>query len=280
MNAKRTAFMLTIVPALAIAGVVALNVALAQGTGNPTDIVISEVMVNAYVEDAPLNGGEWVEIYNKGSVTLNLAGWAIRDNNVTKTIVVSMCPNFSCEIPPGGCWLVAVTNTLLQQEFYSYTQPPSPTVLLTSTIFLSSAIGDRLANKTDMVALLYTDGRAVDCVSWATTPGTICQNLTYVPGGNGADTNLRCDDNQYEGQSITNIRGEWYRHQPNASPYNCINTAAGGNPTGVTISAFSAWVRPRWVEIASLLWFLAGLKMAGRLKPPNCGAGNFAEKRL
>jgi len=262
MKAKRKACLLALVPALAIAGVIALNAALAQGTGNPTDIVISEVMVNAYVEDAPLNGGEWVEIYNKGSVTVSLAGWAIRDNNMTKTIVTSMCPNSSCEVPPGGCWLIAVTSTLLSQEFYSYTNPLSQSVLITSTIFLSSAIGDRLANTEDYVALLYTDGRAVDCVSWGTTTGTVCQNLTYVDGGNGKDTALTCSGSAYEGQSITNIGGNWYRHQRNASPYNCINTAAGGGPTAVTLSSFSARARPRWVGIVIPLGIFAGLKIA------------------
>jgi hypothetical protein len=45
MNAKRTACMLALV--LALAGVVAVSAALANGGGNPADIVISEVMFNA-----------------------------------------------------------------------------------------------------------------------------------------------------------------------------------------------------------------------------------------
>jgi hypothetical protein len=272
MNAKRTACMLALV--LALAGVVAVSAALASGGGNPADIVISEVMINAYVEDG-VNGGEWVEIYNKGSVTVNVAGWVISDNVAIDTITPSMCPNSSCEIPPRGCWLVAVTPTLLQQEFNNYTQPPSPTVLITSTIFLSSAIGNGLANGADFVVLRYTDGQAVDCVSWGTTASTVCQNLTYVDGGNGKDTVLTCSGSAYEGQSITNIGGNWYRHQRNASPYNCINTAAGGNPTAVTLSAFSARARPRWVGVALPLGILAGLKIAGKRKRPTGWRGKF-----
>jgi hypothetical protein len=255
MKAERKACLLALVPALAIAGVIALNAALAQGTGNPTDIVISEVMVNAYVEWR--QGGitvesEWVEIYNKGLGSVNLAGWAIRDKDVTITLTTSMCPNSSCEIPPHGCWLIAVAPISLQQEFGYYTQPLSQAVLFTSTIFLSSTIGNGLKNDEDYVALLYTDGRAVDCVSWRSPITGFCQNLTYVDGGNGKDTALTCSGSAYEGQSITNIGGNWYRHQRNASPYNCINTAAGGSPTAVALSSFSARAGPRWVGIVAL----------------------------
>jgi len=280
MSAKRKVCLLALVPALAIVGVVALNAALAQGTGSPTDIVISEVMFNAITETNPPNCGEWIEIYNKGSAPVDLAGWVITDNNRFDVITYSMCPGNSCVIPPKECWLIAWSPDYLQAEFNNYTNPLSPTVNLSRTIFLGSRIGSGLANDTDLVALMIVSSGitlTVDCVSWGTPTPTVCSSLTYVPGGSGQDTNL---SNEEDGQSITNIGGQWYYHQRNASPYNCINTAAGGSPTAVTISAFSAWARPRWVEMASLLGILAGLKMAGRLKPPNCGAGNFAEKRL
>jgi hypothetical protein len=263
MKAKRKACLLALVPALAIAGVIALNAALAQGTGNPTDIVISEVMFNAITETAQYGYGEWIEIYNKGSAPVDLAGWVITDNSrYLRVITYSMCPNSSCVITPGGCWLIAWNQDYLQAEFNNYTNPLSPTVDTSRTIFLGSEIGNGLANDTDMVALMIVSGGVtltVDCVSWGTTTPTFCSGLTYVPGGNGRDTNL---SNEADGQSITNIGGQWYYHEPNASPYNCINTAAGGSPTAVALSSFSARARPRWVGIVIPLGIFAGLKIA------------------
>jgi hypothetical protein len=273
MNAKRTACMLALV--LALAGVVAVSAALANGGGNPADIVISEVMFNAKNETGA-GYGEWIEIYNKGSASIDLAGWVITDNSKSsKIITYSMCPGNSCVITPGECWLIAHNPISLQTEFNNYTHPLSPTVDLSRTIFLGSEIGNGLANDTDLVALMIISGGVtltVDCVSWGTTTPTFCSGLTYVPGGNGRDTNL---SNEADGQSITNIGGQWYYHEPNASPYNCINTAAGGNPTAVTLSAFSARARPRWVGVALPLGILAGLKIAGKRKRPTGWRGKF-----
>ncbi len=273
MNAKRKACMLALVPALAIAGVVALNAALAQGTGNPADIVISEVMFNAITETNPTNCGEWIEIYNKGSAPVDLAGWVITDNNSSKVITYSMCPGSSCVITPGGCWLIAWNQDYLQAEFNNYTNPLSPTVDSSRTIFLGGRIGNGLANDTDMVALMIVSGGVtltVDCVSWGTTTPTLCSGLTYITSGNGRDTNL---SGEGDGQSIANIGGTWYYHQPNASPYNCINTAAGGNPTAVTLSAFSALVRHPRVGIAALAGAIVvamALKKAIKRKRKTC----------
>lgn len=241
MNAQRTACILALV--LAIAGVVAVSTALAQGSGNPADIVISEVMYDASIEPSNYNYGEWVEIYNRGNEEIDLAGWTIRDLQDKDVITYSMCPNNSCVIPPKGCWLIARNVISLQAEFDTYANPENLQVDPTRLISLNNPIGNGLANTTDTVVLSYTDGLAVDCVSWseATTP-TFC-NLNYVADGNGANTALGFAGNA---QSITNIQGQWYYHQPNASPYNCINTAAGGSPTAVILSAFSArpWLRP------------------------------------
>ena len=51
--------------------------AITEGTGNTTDLVITEVMQNpAAVADAD---GEWFEIYNGGSSAVDLNGWIIKD---------------------------------------------------------------------------------------------------------------------------------------------------------------------------------------------------------
>lgn len=202
-------------------------------TGNPTDIIISEVMFNAAIEFG--NRGEWVEIYNSGTVAIDLNGWGIRDNNESETFTTSMCPGGSCQIPAGECWLIAVTIADLQNEFNQYTNPSGLLVDNSRTLSLGGKIGNGLANTADGVALLYTNGNAVDCVSWGSL--TLCNGLTYYSGGNGQDTSL---SGVGDAQSIANIQGQWYKHEPNASPYNCTNTAAGGSPTAVTVVDMSA----------------------------------------
>ncbi|MCS7287081.1 MAG: lamin tail domain-containing protein [Anaerolineae bacterium] len=239
----RKILLLALIPAVASFLILALNAALAQGEGNPADIVISEVMFNAITETNPLNCGEWLEIYNKGAVTINLVNWIITDNNRSNLITYTMCPNNSCEIPPGGCWLIAYSQTYLQAEFNYYTSPLSPTVDPSRTIFLGGRIGNGLANETDWVILRTPDNRNVDCISWGSPPPTICAGLSYVPGGSGLDTNLT---SEAEGQSIANIQGQWYYHKLNASPYNCINVAQGGNPTATFVTSFFALSEPFW----------------------------------
>ena len=202
-------------------------------TGSPTDIIISEVMFNAAVESS--NQGEWVEIYNSGTTAVDLNGWSIRDNNESDTFTTSMCPGGSCQIPAGECWLIAVTSPDLQNEFNQYTNPSGLLVDSSRSLFLGSKIGNGLANTADGIALLYTNGNAVDCVSWGSS--TLCSGLTYYSGGDGQDTSL---SGVGDAQSIANIQGQWYKHEPNASPYNCTNTAAGGSPTAVTVIGMSA----------------------------------------
>ena len=243
-----------------VLALVGLGLALAamQAWAADTDIVISEVMYNAKNEGS--NQGEWIEIYNKGGAAVDLTDWQIRDNTVTDTITTAMCPGGSCSIPSGECWLIAKSQTDLQDEFDNYTSPLSPTVDTSSTVFLGKRIGGGLANGEDNVILMNPSDGNVDCVSWANTAGNVCDLLTYVSGGNGADTSL---DDAADGQSITNIQSTWYEHQTNGSPYNCTNTAEGGSPNAITIRSFSASTRPfAWppavlagaAALAGLLW--------------------------
>ncbi len=227
----------------------------AQGAG-PTDIIISEVMFNAAIESS--NQGEWIEVYNSGTTAVDVTGWVLQDNSATDTITSAMCPSGLCQVPAGGCWLIAVTPLDLQNEFDQYTNPAGLVVDVARTIFLGSKIGGGLANTGDGVALVYTSGEAVDCVSWGAS--TLCSGLTYYPGGNGQDTGISSVGNA---QSIANIQGQWYKHEPNASPYNCTNTAAGGSPTAVTLSSFSARTLPvPWTAWTGVLVSLSILGVA------------------
>jgi len=241
-------------------GIATLLLALAASTifAADSDIVISEIMVNAKNDSS----GEWVEIYNKGTTAVDLTGWQLEDNNATDTITADMCPNGSCSIPAGGYWLIAITQTDLQNEFDQYTNPNKPSVELNSTIFLGSGlIGNGLANDNDHLILRNSSGTAVDCSSW--DGSGICAGLTYVSGGGGVDHNFDGND----GQSITNIQGSWYDHESNGSPYG-INTASGGSPTAIILSNLRARSQaPRLPEYLGI-----GVAMAA-------AAGFFAYRR-
>lgn len=221
--------------------VICLMLGVATARAADADIVISEIMMNAIHDTG--NVGEWFEIYNKGTDAVDLAGWRIQDNSGSNIIDATMCPGGNCQIPAGACWLVAVTPGSLQAEFASYANPNNLNVDPTRTIFLGNRIGSGLANTNDRLILRNSSGTAVDCYSWDAS-GT-CAGLTYTNGGNGVDAEFDGSD----GQSVANVQGIWSDHQANASPYNCINTAAAG-PTAVSLQTFQ--VQPGGVNASSL----------------------------
>ena len=68
-------------------GVLLLSGGLANGA---EDIVISEFMAlnDAFLGDEDGNHRDWVELYNNGATTVDLAGWYLTDNpeNLTKWV--------------------------------------------------------------------------------------------------------------------------------------------------------------------------------------------------
>ncbi len=245
---------------LSVVSAVLSLVSVAQAADS--DIVLSEIMINA-LTDFTGNHGEWIEICNRGTSSVDLTGWVLEDNGATNTIAASMCPNGSCEIPAGGAWLISSWSQLyLQVEFNGYTNPLSPSVDTSRTVFLGGKIGNGLANSDDRLILKNNAGKAVDCVSWDGS-GT-CSSLEYVGGGSGVDQNKDGDN----GESIVNIQGQWYDGDPNASPYNCTNTAKGGSPTAVVLSGFEASEGPagEWVWVFLSIGAAAALALVRRGK--------------
>ena len=195
-----------------------------------TDVVFSELMINAASGEP---SGEWVELYNKGSGGVDLAGWTIEDGNSSDTIATGMCPGGSCVLPAGGVWVITSDSTDLQTEFDAYSNPSSQSVDSSRTIVLGSSIGSGLNNTGDYLVLRNNANTPVDCVSW--DGSSHCAGLTYVPPGDGVDN----APNGSDGQSTTNIGETWYDHEVNASPYDANNTAENGNPTALVLSSLT-----------------------------------------
>ncbi len=213
-----------------------------------TNVVLSEVMFNA--STAGENGYEWVELYNKGTVPVDIRNWQICDAAQCRTLATT-----STTIAPNAYWLVATSATNLTTEFTNEGNGDTPNPA--QTIYLGTNIGNGLANAGDAVYLLNggtycgssgTDACTVDCISWDGT--NTCAALiaagtrSYLPNAAGYD-DTALTTNEQNGQSIVNIQGTWYQsgpgtNQPNqASPYQ-YNVAEGGIPTALTLKTFGA----------------------------------------
>ena len=90
---------------------------------NPADIVLNEFLPNPDPTAGGLNFGddndskpfgEWIELYNKGPVAQDIAGWYITDASGgagnTHAVVSTSTTNTGSTIIPAGGWLVIFTN--------------------------------------------------------------------------------------------------------------------------------------------------------------------------
>jgi len=112
-----------------------------------SQIVINEVMVDpSAVTDA---NGEWLEVHNTGTTSVDLQGWTLASNNDSPQTISS-----SVSVPAGGYVVLArngnpATNGGVTAD-YAY-----PVI--------------NLANASDWVALRDAVGASVDSVAWAST---------------------------------------------------------------------------------------------------------------
>jgi len=74
----------------------------------PSEIVINEIMYR------PSPGScEWMELYNRGCMDVDLKGWMISDATGKKRIVTSV----STAIPPGGFFILCEDSSLFTKQF-------------------------------------------------------------------------------------------------------------------------------------------------------------------
>lgn len=110
-------------------------------------IVVNEVMVDpSAVSDTD---GEWIEVHNRGTTTVNLQGWVLASNNDTPHTIASSLP-----VAPGG-FVVLARNA------------SSGTNGGVTVAYAYGAL--TLANGSDWVALRDGGGASVDSVTWAST---------------------------------------------------------------------------------------------------------------
>lgn len=158
--------------------------------GSPADIVLNEFLPNP---DNSANGlnfgndasnqplGEWIELYNKGTLPVDVFGWFMTDASGglgnTHAVITGTNTNTGGTIIPAGGWLVVFMNkpslNNTGDEIYLYTSTSSGTTLVDSTSYDNPS----------------------DACELDPTPGD--ENSTSTPTGTpGNGPNADCSDNQ------------------------------------------------------------------------------------
>lgn len=143
-------------------------------------VVISEVYYNVDLDHGSKPQGEWVELYNGSSATVNLSGWTIRDSALFDAL-------------PGGTMLAP--GSFLVVGAISATRA-SWEVPSAQFVSIESPIGDGLSNTGDSLTLRNADGAAVDAVSWGSNSSAFNPAAASVPYGSSlARSTLTKDTN-------------------------------------------------------------------------------------
>jgi hypothetical protein len=128
-------------------------------------VVISEVM---YDPSGTEPDGEWIELFNPTSATVDLSGWMLRDNSTSQDFLPAL--NLGA-----GEYAVVTTKRAVFQAIY-----PGFAGHLVS---LEQGIGNGLANGGDRVILKDANGADVDALSYGTdTTYFIVQRPTNLEG--------------------------------------------------------------------------------------------------
>lgn len=154
-----------------------------------TDIVINEIMYNP--DNCADSVCEYIEIFNSGSVPVDLAGWEISDNSGTDTITA-----YHVGSP-----------TIIPSMGYAVLTDNVSSVILKGGIHLAvddASIGNGLDNTADTLRLINST-QIVDTI-----------NYNSSDGANGNGSSLECA-NPFLDNSVTN-NGNWGESTP-ASEY-------------------------------------------------------------
>ena len=111
-----------------------------------SNVVINEVMANA---PTPETGLEWVELYNKGTTSVNLNNWTFDNKTITDAAAV---------ILPKDFLILARDKTAFKEHWPAVIAP----VVEISMI---------LANPADAIVLTNEDGTYTETFTWTTDPG-------------------------------------------------------------------------------------------------------------
>jgi parallel beta-helix repeat protein len=139
-------------------------------SGDPVDLVITEVMANATDERT----GEFVELYNPTSTDIDLGGLVLDDGDSTDVL----------EGYHGGSTLLGAGQhaLILDPDFAEDYALPAGLVLVTTP---DATIGNGIANSSDSISLYASDGGTlIDRYTWVMDPGdgVSVEKIDYAAG--------------------------------------------------------------------------------------------------
>lgn len=115
-------------------------------TGTTSNVVINEIMYNAFDEQDP---GDWVELYNNTPAAINLSGWILKDEDDGHIFTF-----------PDGTELEADGYLVVADDLEAFNQ------YYTEITNLYGELGFGLAGGSDQVRLFDASGEMVDIVSY------------------------------------------------------------------------------------------------------------------
>ncbi|MCX6133235.1 MAG: lamin tail domain-containing protein [Ignavibacteriales bacterium] len=123
----------------------------------PRAIVVNEIMYD------PVTGqNEWIELFHRGSVPIDIARWKIYDRPTSSGSTSTTITSSSAVIQPHDFVVIAADSTILSR--FEYLARPAPGVLL---FILNRSGGLGLNNDGDDVVVRDALGRTIDSVSYS-----------------------------------------------------------------------------------------------------------------
>jgi endonuclease G len=178
------------------------------GTG---DLVINEVLADpSAVLDA---NGEWFEVHNRGTTTVNLSGWTIASNNDVSHVVAS-----SVVIPAGGFVVLGRNGTTATNGG------------VTVNYVYAGATTLNLGNGTDWLAIRNGAGATVDSVAWTSVTAGTSRALI-----DPASDNVNMNGAAWANSTVTFGAGD--RGTPGAANAGTGGGGGGGGSVSLSINA-------------------------------------------
>jgi hypothetical protein len=207
-----------------------------------TSIVINEVLYDADVADVPDPDAEWVELYNRGEVPIDVTGWALQDGRNIDVLA-------ALTVPPHGFAIIAATAAFHD----AHPEVAAPIVVL------DGRIGNALGNDGDRLYLVDPAGRAVDAVSWGDDKAAFDPAVDDVPAGHSIERRVSGVDSDQAADFSDNERPS-----PGAS-FEAVGAKPRQQNSASTIDVLSGSGERNWDWLPWALVAASGAMCAGTL---------------
>jgi hypothetical protein len=215
-----------------------------------SDVVINEVMANAADEDT----GEFIELYNTGTVAVDVQGWGLYDPYESDDTIKDYTGTHDwgstgTSIPAGGCAIIVDPEYAGEYNTYLGSNADSNKVVML-TIGPDTELGSQLANSGDTITIDDHSGYTAS-FTWTKDSGNNKSWEKKNPTGGDSSSNWGvCTDTNGSTPGVQN------------SIY---------DPTAITLSSFTAhpiapqggFFRWQWLALAGTVVVFGGVLWRG-----------------